>query len=56
MAASDTARDLSGLVDELVCVEVPTMMLGVGASYRDFRQTTDAEVLEALAAGSGENW
>ena len=48
VAASDTAGDLAGLVDELVCVEALTMMLGVGASYRDFRQTTDEEVLQAL--------
>jgi len=48
VAAADTAEDLSELVDELVCLEVPTMMLGVAASYRDFAQTTDVEVLGAL--------
>ena len=37
------------LVDELVCLEAPAMMLGVGASYRDFRQTTDEEVVAALS-------
>ena len=32
------------------------MMLGVGASYRDFSQTTDDEVRAALTAGTGEDW
>jgi len=50
VAAPETARDISQLVDELVCVETPAMMLGVGASYRDFRQTTDEEVRRALGA------
>ncbi|MCB2223241.1 MAG: phosphoribosyltransferase [Actinobacteria bacterium] len=50
VGAADTAAEMRGLVDDLVCVEAPTMLLGVGASYRDFRQTTDDEVLAALAA------
>ena len=49
VAANDTAREISSLVDELVCIESPSMMLGVGASYRDFRQTSDAEVQRLLA-------
>jgi len=48
VAAADTAREMGSLVDELVCVEASAMMLGVGASYRDFRQTTDEEVRSAL--------
>lgn len=48
VAAADTARDMVELVDDLVCLEVPVRMLGVGASYRDFRQTTDDEVRRIL--------
>jgi predicted phosphoribosyltransferase len=44
VASNDTAREISSMVDELVCIESPRMMLGVGGSYRDFRQTSDAEV------------
>jgi len=51
VAANETAREISSLVDELVCLESPRMMLGVGASYRDFRQTSDAEV-QSLMAGA----
>jgi len=51
VAANETAREISSLVDELVCLESPRMMLGVGASYRDFRQTSDAEV-QSLMAGT----
>jgi pimeloyl-ACP methyl ester carboxylesterase len=52
VAAPDTAREMARLVDELVCLESPSMMMGVGASYRDFSQTGDAEVLALLGRGS----
>ncbi|HSL84946.1 MAG TPA: phosphoribosyltransferase family protein, partial [Thermoanaerobaculia bacterium] len=48
VAAADTAAELSAVVDRLVALETPRMMLGVGGSYRDFRQTTDEEVRAAL--------
>lgn len=48
VAAPDTASELSRMVDDLVCLETPAMLLGVGASYRDFRQTTDSEVNDLL--------
>ncbi|MDJ0339008.1 phosphoribosyltransferase family protein [Cryobacterium sp. PH31-O1] len=37
--------------DELVCVLEPPQFWAVGAHYRDFRATTDAEVVALLAAG-----
>jgi putative phosphoribosyl transferase len=49
VAAADTAREMNALVDELVCAEASPMLLGVGASYQDFRQTTDEEVRAVLA-------
>ncbi len=43
--ASRQARDaLSHVADDVVCATVPEPFLGVGASYDDFRQTSDAEV------------
>jgi predicted phosphoribosyltransferase len=43
-------RELSVIVDEVVCVSNPTRMLAVGQSYRDFAQTSDDEVRALLAA------
>jgi putative phosphoribosyl transferase len=37
--------------DEVVCVLQPPQFWAVGAHYRDFRATTDAEVVALLAAG-----
>ena len=37
--------------DELVCVLEPPQFWAVGAHYRDFSATTDAEVVALLAAG-----
>lgn len=53
VAANETAREISSMVDELICIESPRMMLGVGASYRDFQQTSDAEVQRLLAGPGG---
>ena len=33
----------------LICLETPEPFLSVGASYDDFRQTTDTEVIAILA-------
>ncbi len=37
--------------DDVVCVAAPARFGGVSRWYRDFRQTSDEEVLAALAAG-----
>ncbi|TFD23339.1 phosphoribosyltransferase [Cryobacterium sp. TMS1-13-1] len=37
--------------DDIVCVLQPPQFWAVGAHYRDFRATTDAEVVALLAAG-----
>lgn len=55
VAAPDTAAEMASLVDDLVCLESPALMLGVGASYRNFRQTTDEEVLAVLDAHRGDD-
>jgi predicted phosphoribosyltransferase len=40
-------------VDEIVCAATPRPFFGVGAWYRDFSQTTDAEVKEFLRRANG---
>ena len=55
VGAADTCRQLRGSADDVVCGWTPEPFLAVGQGYRDFRQTEDAEVTQALdrAAGSG---
>jgi len=48
VGAPTAVRDLSEEVDEVVCLERPVLFRAVGQWYEDFRQTTDAEVLECL--------
>ena len=43
---------LAGAADEFVCVETPRRFLAIGQFYRDFAQTTDAEVAECLAGSA----
>jgi predicted phosphoribosyltransferase len=51
--ASREARDrIAAVADEVVCLEVPTFFSAVGQWYRDFGQTSDAEVGELLAQAS----
>jgi putative phosphoribosyl transferase len=54
-------HDLAGAADELICVATPEPFFGIGMWYRDFRQTTDDEVVacldraaKVLAAASGD--
>lgn len=49
VCAPETARAMEGEVDELVCLATPARFGAVGRWYRDFDQTTDAEVIELLA-------
>ncbi|TLN00762.1 phosphoribosyltransferase, partial [bacterium] len=51
VAAPQAVRMLSQVADEVVVLDAPPGFGAVGSHYRDFRQTTDAEVLEALRAG-----
>jgi predicted phosphoribosyltransferase len=48
VSAAVTAEELRAEADEVVCVETPEPFIAVGMWYRDFRQTTDAEVRELL--------
>jgi putative phosphoribosyl transferase len=48
VAASATRQQLRGEVDGVVCIECPDFFRAVGEFYRDFAQTTDAEVRALL--------
>ncbi len=46
----ETVRDLEELADDVVVIEAPHLLMAVGAAYSDFRQTSDAEVMDLLDA------
>ncbi|UNK71407.1 phosphoribosyltransferase family protein [Microbacterium sp. H1-D42] len=48
VAAPDALEQLPD-VDEVVCLHAPRTFMAVGMHYIDFRQTSDAEVIELLA-------
>jgi predicted phosphoribosyltransferase len=54
VAAKDTLEELREEADAIVCLETPSWFDAVGAFYSDFRQVTDAEVIEILAQHKGE--
>jgi len=49
VAPRDTLRELSSLVDEIVCLETPEPFRAIGLHYLDFHQLSDDEVLAILA-------
>jgi predicted phosphoribosyltransferase len=53
VAAESTCRELSQLVDEMICALTPEPFYGVGYWYDDFSQTSDSEVIELLRKGRG---
>lgn len=48
VAPRETSKSLGAEVDELVCPLTPTYFIAVGMFYKNFEQTTDAQVIEAL--------
>jgi putative phosphoribosyl transferase len=50
VGAPDTVRALGEVADEVVVLHAPRELRSVGEWYRDFRQTTDDEVVAALAS------
>jgi putative phosphoribosyl transferase len=50
VAPAQVLVDLAGEVDATVCLWTPEPFVAVGAHYRDFRQVSDEEVVEALAS------
>jgi erythromycin esterase-like protein/predicted phosphoribosyltransferase len=51
-APASTCREMSMVVDEMVCATTPSPFFAVGASYWDFTQTTDEEVRNLLRAAA----
>ena len=49
VCAPATAGRLADIADDVVCVQSPDYFFAVGEWYEDFSQTTDEEVIEALA-------
>jgi len=47
-----TCADLAAVVDDVVCLWAPMSFSAVGQGYRDFGETSDDEVREALATGA----
>lgn len=48
VCAKDSADRLRPMVDDLLCLQMPADFMAVGYWYNDFRQTTDAEVIDLL--------
>ena len=53
VASVEARQRIAALADEVVCLEAPRYFSAVGQWYRDFDQTSDAEVSQLLA-GSWE--
>lgn len=49
-APQSTCQEFAAIADEMVCATTPSPFFAVGASYRDFTQTTDEEVRDLLRA------
>jgi len=55
VASAATAEELSQEVDEVVCVQTPEPFYAVGSWYKDFSQTSDAEVHELLQQAANDS-
>ena len=49
VASAEACDRIAEVADEVVCLETPVFFSAVGQWYRDFGQTSDAEVSELLA-------
>lgn len=54
LAPRDTVERLRAEADQVVCLKMPEPFYAVGQGYRDFSQTSDAEVRELLARAQAE--
>lgn len=55
VAAPESCRFFSALVDQMVCMITPTQFHGVGAWYEDFSQVSDETVKNLLARARAES-
>ena len=49
IGAQATCTELETITDRVVCLESPTSFFGIGQFYKDFRQTSDQEVVDLLS-------
>ena len=54
VAAQSTCNDFRHEVDHVICARVPWPFYSVGSFYRNFEQTTDAEVCSLLSKASDD--
>jgi predicted phosphoribosyltransferase len=52
VGSPETCREFAAVADDIICARAPEHFAAVGQWYDDFRQTTDEEVRELLAAAS----
>lgn len=55
VAPPDAAARLRASADELVCLSTPPGFSSVGEWYRDFSQTSDAQVVTLLSPGAPQD-
>jgi predicted phosphoribosyltransferase len=55
VAAQSTCNDLRHEADHVICARSPWPFYSVGSFYRNFEQTTDAEVCSLLSNASANN-
>src|SRR5215211_1113146 len=55
VGAASTCQALEQAADEVICASTPALFVAVGQAYRDFGQTTDAEVCALLDAARATN-
>lgn len=48
VAPASTIQELTQLVDEVICLSQPVPFVAVGQHYSDFRQVSDADVIEIM--------
>lgn len=48
VASQESVKELKGLVNELIVLEVPALFFAVGQFYREFEQVSDEEVIKLL--------
>ena len=48
VSSPEALRRLGDEADEVVCLQVPRRLTGIGRHYHDFSQVSDSEVLDAL--------
>lgn len=48
VASASTLKELAQDVDEVICLSQPKFFMAVGAHYADFRQVSDADVVDMI--------